>query len=142
MLCTLTPDKLSAMSCDPLIHPTNNDGDRSVKVSHEINITYNMYCCLIADIHGRMHRNVLWEESHCNSSLLLRTIEFSGKPFMIIGHQPCKLQCFYGSSHQPAKCTEDKLVRSIIVFCETLVCFRVMHFFVIMLIMRLFLLAL
>ena len=36
MLCTLTPDKLSAVSYDPLSHCRHNGGDRSVKVGHEI----------------------------------------------------------------------------------------------------------
>ena len=31
-LCTLTPDKLSAVSCDPLTHSIHNAGDRSVNV--------------------------------------------------------------------------------------------------------------
>jgi len=37
MLCTLTPDMLSAVSFDPLTHSRHNAGDRSVKVGNEIN---------------------------------------------------------------------------------------------------------
>jgi len=35
-LCTLTPDKLSAVSYDPLTHSRYNAGYRSVKAGHEI----------------------------------------------------------------------------------------------------------
>jgi len=39
-LRTLTPDKLSAVSYDPLTHSRHNAGDRSVKVGHEISAFY------------------------------------------------------------------------------------------------------
>jgi len=64
-LCTLTPDKLSAVSYDPLTHSRHNAGNRGVKVVHEISNLRN----------SRLSRWMWKKPLRCYTALLSHRIQ-------------------------------------------------------------------